>query len=170
MAAANKDVTSAKPSVIDRRSTDAILKVTIGCSAVAGFLFSGDLALGVCFDASLLYGSRRATVKDTILLFAAVLSVHSVVVEAFASLNYAPLDDGKAGRCVRVVLNCTRYYSDWWWRCLDQAYGSAIFICLIVLCALPLASYQSNNLFASNFARLIAERTRRRQLVADLLL
>ena len=52
----------------------------------------------------------------------------------------------------------------------DQMYGAAIFACLIVLTALPLSDYQSNNLFAANFATLIAERSRRRQLVAELLM
>ena len=60
--------------------------------------------------------------------------------------------------------------AQWWWRALDQLLGLILLGCLLVCTVLPLSMLQASVLYHTNFANLIRERNKRRQLLTRLLL
>ena len=95
------------------------------------------------------------------------------VVELLCSLKTPekPKDSyaGALHEILRQIKLALRGYADEWYAALDHLYGLAIIATLFVFTVLPLAALQSRRLYNRNFMAVIAERTRRRRFLEELL-
>ena len=76
---------------------------------------------------------------------------------------------GALHEILRQIKLALRGYADEWYAALDHLYGLAIIATLFVFTVLPLAALQSRRLYNRNFMAVIAERTRRRRFLEELL-
>jgi len=127
-------------------------------------------------------GSRLTT--STGLLAIATIAAWSFLIECFGAVAPAPnpqvvdpatdgprtsgVPAGSSGLSA-LARRAAHGYADPWWRALDVLYGGFIFAALLLFTALPLAAMQGVLLYNIDFTRVLAERNRRRRILAKLI-
>ena len=110
---------------------------------------------------------------NVVLLGVCAVCSWAFVVELLCSLKTPekPKDSyaGALHEILRQIKLALRGYADEWYAALDHLYGLAIIATLFVFTVLPLAALQSRRLYNRNFMAVIAERTRRRRFLEELL-